>query len=90
MNVSIVELKSVVNWFISVNHLSNANVIVISHNWFSISLLGYGSPYMGHHFQVQVICNLQGRSLGGLGLIVLFVVLFWYYMQIQANGLKCI
>ena len=62
-----VELKSVVSWFISVNHISNAIVLVISHTWFSISLLGIGSPYMGHHFQVQVICHLQGHSLGGLG-----------------------
>ena len=66
MDVFVVELKSIVSWFISVNHLLNANILVIAHNWFSISLLGFGSPYMGHHFQVQVICHLQGRSLGGL------------------------
>ena len=46
-----VELESVVSLFISVNHISNAIVLVISHTWFSISLLGIGSPYMGHHYQ---------------------------------------
>ena len=30
---------------------------------FSISLLGIGSPYMGHYIQVQVACHLQGHSL---------------------------
>ncbi|GMQ00350.1 LOW QUALITY PROTEIN: hypothetical protein CsSME_00047468 [Camellia sinensis var. sinensis] len=29
-----------------------------------ISLLGCGSPFLGHHFQVPVICRLQGHSLG--------------------------
>ena len=66
MDVLDVELKSVVSLFISVNYISNAIVLVISHTWFSISLLGIGSPYMGHHFQVQAICHLQGHSLGGL------------------------
>ena len=46
-------------------HISNANVLVIAHIMFSISLLGVGSPYMGHYFQVQVICSFQGLSLGG-------------------------
>ena len=77
---NVMELDDVVNWFKRINHLSYANVLVIAYIWFSISLLGCGSPYMGHYYQVQVICHLQGRSLGGLGLIVLFVVLFWYYM----------
>ena len=44
-------------------HLSIANVLVIAHIVFSIFLLGVGSPYMGHYFQVQAICHLQGRSL---------------------------
>ncbi|CAL5368263.1 unnamed protein product [Camellia sinensis] len=55
------------SWLISVKHLSNANVLVNSDILFSISLLDCGSPYLGHHFQVQVICRLQGHSLGGLG-----------------------
>ena len=81
MNIFVMELESVVSWVTSVNHLSNANVLVISHIWFGISLLGFGSSYMGHHFLVQVICRLQGRNLGGLRLIALFFVsLIWYYM----------
>ena len=59
----VMEFDDVVIWFISVNHLSNAIVLVIVHIWFSISLLGCGSPYMGHYFQVQVACHLQGHSL---------------------------
>ena len=46
-----------------IEHLSIANVLVIAHTVFSISLLGVGSPYMGHHFQVQAACHLQGHSL---------------------------
>ena len=65
-----------ISWLISASHLSNANVLVISHTWFSISLLGIGSPCMGHHFQVQEICYLQGRSLGGLEAERSFVVIF--------------
>ena len=56
-----------VRLFIHVTHLSNANILVIAHIMFSISLLGIGSPYMGHHFQVQVTCHLQGHSLEGFG-----------------------
>ena len=46
-----------------IEHLSIANVLVIAHTVFSIFLLGLGSPYMGHYFQVQVVCHLQGHSL---------------------------
>ena len=53
------------NWFMKIEHLSIANVLVIAHTVFSISLLGVGSPFMGHYFQVQVVCHLQGHSLGG-------------------------
>ena len=51
-------------WFMKIEHLSIANVLVTAHTMFSISQLGVGSPYMGHHFQVQVACHLQGHSLG--------------------------
>ena len=47
-----------------IKHLSIANVLVTAHTVFSISLLGVGSPYMGHYFQVQVACHLQEHSLG--------------------------
>ena len=66
MDIFVMELGCAVCWFILVKNLSNANVLVIAHIMFSISLLGVGSPYMGHHFQVQVICRLQGSNLGGL------------------------
>ena len=56
-----------ISWFTCVKHLSDANVLVNSHIMFSVSLLGFSSPYLGHHFQVQVTCRLQGLSLGGLG-----------------------
>ena len=45
--------------------LSIVIVLVTAHTMFSISLLGVGSPIMGHHFQVQVACLLQGHSLRG-------------------------
>ena len=81
MDIFIVELKINVSWFNSINHLLNANVLVIAHIWFSISLLGFGSPYMGHHFQVQMACHLQGHSLGGLEAERSFChYLFLYYM----------
>ena len=48
-----------------IEHLSIVNVLVIAHTVFSISLLGVGSPYMGHYSQVQVACHLQGYSLRG-------------------------
>ena len=68
-------------WFISVNHLSNANVLVFSHVRFSISLLGFDSLYMGHHFLVQVTCRLQDLSMGGLGVEdSAFVICFVDYM----------
>ena len=38
------------NCLISVNLQSNAIILVIAYIWFSISLLGCGAPYMGHHF----------------------------------------
>ena len=65
MDMIVMGPYSDINWLLSVNHLSNAIVLVIAYIWFSISLLGCGSPFMGHHFQVQVICHLQGHSLGG-------------------------
>ena len=65
MNIVVMKWKWVMNWFMEIEHLSIANVLVIAHTVFSISLLGFGSPYMGHHFQVQVACHLQGHSLGG-------------------------
>ena len=46
-----------------IEHLSIANVLVIAHTVFSISLLGVGSPFIGHYFLVQVVCPLQGHSL---------------------------
>ena len=46
-----------------IKHLSIANILVIAHTVFSISLLGVGSPFMGHYIQVQVVCHLQGHSL---------------------------
>ena len=58
---------------ISVDHLSNAVILVIVYSWFSIFLLDCGSPYMGQHFQVHVACHLQGHSLGGLRLLSCFV-----------------
>ena len=67
-----------VSWFTSVNHLSNVNVLVISHIGFSISLLGFGSPFLGHHFQVQETCRLQDLCLETLGVedsALLFVLL---------------
>ena len=57
---------------------------------FSISLLGVGSPYMGHPFQVQVLCHLQGRSLGGLRLLNFFFVVFIVLHVYQAKGLFCV
>ena len=53
------------NWSARVNHLSNFNVLVISLVGFSISLLGFGSPYLGHYFQVQETCQVQDLCLGG-------------------------
>ena len=50
---------------IGVDHLSTATLLVIVHSLFSAFLLGRGSPFMGHHFQVQVACHLQGHSLVG-------------------------
>ena len=35
---------------ISVGRLSIANLLVIVHGWFSVFLLGCGSPYMGISF----------------------------------------
>mgnify|MGYP003702947949 CR=1 FL=1 len=46
-----------------IEHLSIANVLVIAHTVFSIFLLGGGLLYIGHQFQVQVVCHLQGLSL---------------------------
>ena len=73
-----------------VKHLSNANVLVIAHIMFSISLLVIGSPYMGHHFQVQLLCHLQVRSFEGLRLITLFVDYLLVVHVHQANGLFCV
>ena len=55
-----------VSWFTSIEHLSDTDSLVNSHILFSISLLGFGSPYLGNHFQVQVTCHLQRHSLEGL------------------------
>ena len=63
MNIVVMKWKWIMNWFMEIEHLSIANVLVIAHTVFSISLLGVGSPYMGHYFQVQVACHLQGHSL---------------------------
>ena len=65
MNIVVMEWKWIMNWFMKIEHLSIANVLVIAHTVFSISLLGCGSPFMGRPFQVQVACHLQGHSLGG-------------------------
>ena len=65
-------------------HLTYANVLVISHIWFNISLLGFGAPFLGHHFQVQVTCHLQDHSLGGLEAEVsVLVVLYMLYVFIS-------
>ena len=64
MNIVVMKWKWVMNWFMEIEHLSIADVLVIAHTVFSISLLGAGSPFMGHYFQVQVACRLQGHSLG--------------------------
>ena len=50
MNVMVMSWKWVMNWFMKFEHLSIANVLVIAHTVFSISLLGCGSPYMGISF----------------------------------------
>ena len=55
--------KWVMNRFLEIALLSIANALVIAHTVFSISLLGVGAPFMGHYFQVQVVCHLQGHSL---------------------------
>ena len=86
----VMELNCVVNWFTSVSHLSYANVLVIVHIWFSISLLGFGSHYMGHHFQVQMVCHLQGRSLGGLEAERSFCCYRFVLHVNQAKGLFCV
>ena len=69
MEMIVMKLLYDMNWNISVDHLSNAVILVIVYSWFSIFVLSCGSPYMGHHFQVQVACHLQGHSLGGLRLL---------------------
>ena len=56
MNLYIMKMQYVIREGISVDHLSTANLLVIAYSWFSVFLLGYGSPYMGHHFQVQEAC----------------------------------
>ena len=66
--------------------LSTANVLVTAHTEYSISLLGVGSHYMGHHFQVQVACHLQGRSLRGVVAGASFVITFLYYMYIKPRA----
>ena len=65
MNIVVMKWKWIMDWFMKIEHLSIASVLVIAHTVFSISLLGIGSPYMGQFFQVQVACHLQGYSLGG-------------------------
>ena len=90
MYIIVMELYWVVGWFTSVGHLSYANVLVIAHIWFSIFLLGFGSPYMGHHFQVQVTCHLQGRSLGGLEAEGSFCCYLFVLHVNQAKSLFCI
>ena len=46
-----------------IEHLSIANVLIIAHTVFSISLVGVSAPFMGHYFQVHVVGHLQGHSL---------------------------
>ena len=58
MNIVVMKWKWVMNWFMEIEHLSIANVLVIAHTVFSISLLGFSSPFMGHYFQVQVVGHL--------------------------------
>ena len=65
MNIVVMKWIWVMNWFMEIEHLLIANVLVIAHTVFSISVLGCGSPFMGHHFQVQVACHLQGHSVEG-------------------------
>ncbi|GMP87678.1 hypothetical protein CsSME_00039951 [Camellia sinensis var. sinensis] len=47
-----------------IEHLSIANVLVIAHTVFSISLLGVGSPFMGHYFQGNLYF-LDGSTVTG-------------------------
>ena len=70
-----------------VKHLSKANVLVFAHIMFSISLLGVGSLYMGHHFQVRMVCHLQGRSLEGLEVEGTFCYYLFVLHVNQAKGL---
>ena len=44
------KMYSVIKESSNVGHLSTANLLVIVHIWFSIFLLGCGSPYMGISF----------------------------------------
>ena len=64
------------------NIYQTANVLVIAHTMFSISLLGVGSPFMGHYFQVHVVCHLQGLSLDDdeSGRLFFFFIILMYYM----------
>ena len=50
MDSYVMKLLSVISESISVGHLSTANLLVIAHIWFSVFLLGCGSPYMGTSF----------------------------------------
>ena len=85
----IMELDCTVGWFKWVKRLSGAYVLVIVHIMFSISLLDVGSPYMGHLFQVQVLCHLQWRCLGGLRLSD-SLCCFCCITCISSQGLICV
>ena len=87
MDILVMGLLCVISCCVRVKRLSIANVLVTVHTMFSISLLGVGSPYMGHHFQVQVLCHLQGRSLEGLRLLD-HLLLFCCITCISSQGLS--
>ena len=71
---------------ISVDHLSTAYLLVIVHIWFSVFLLGCGSPYMGISFSgtgsMPPPRTWLGRlEAGGLLLFYFFDVLHVYSSQ---------
>ena len=50
IDISVMKLYIDVIDYLVIDHLSNATALVNSYTWFSIFLLGCGSPYMGTSF----------------------------------------
>ena len=71
------------NWFMEIEHLSIANVLVIAHTVFSISLLGVGSPYMEHYFQVHTSKDIAWMMMRVEDSFCLFCL---YYMYIKLRA----